>query len=111
MNPLINKHCRVYSSNESTLNLSAIEELRSHTPNWQYCASENALCQTFHFKNFYQVMDFINQVADIANAQDHHPDVQLSYQRCVLCFTTHTVNGVTENDFICASLVDQIVEV
>jgi len=108
MNPLINKQCRAYSSNESPLNLYEVELLRQHTPQWQYCATENELCRTFKFKDFHQTMAFINQVADVAHEHNHHPDIELSYNRCKLRYSTHTVNGMTENDFICAYQINQI---
>lgn len=108
MNPLINKQCRIYSEDESPLNLSDVEVLRQHTPQWQYCATDNELCRTYTFKDFHQVMAFLNKVAEVIHSQDHHPDIELSYKRCKLGFSTHSVNGITENDFICASLIDAI---
>ena len=52
----------------------------------------------------------MNQVAEIAEAQDHHPNMQLSYDRCKVSYNTHTVKGITENDFICAAKIDAIVD-
>lgn len=108
MNPLINKQCRNYSKGESPLNVSEIETLRQYIPDWQFCANNNELSRTFRFKDFHQVMAFINQVAEVAHLQDHHPDVSFSYNRCKIRYSTHTVKGVTENEFICASLIDKI---
>jgi len=108
MNPFINKHCQRVSKEESSMNLSDIEKNRIHTPEWQFCATDNHLSRTFHFKNYTETMAFVNQVAEIADAEDHHPDMVVSYNRCKVCYLTHTVNGVTENDFICASRIDQI---
>lgn len=109
MNPFINKQCRDYSKDESALNLSQVEEFRHHTPDWQYCATENELCRRFSFKNYVETISFVNQVAEIAERQDHHPTMEVSYNRCKVAYNTHTVNGITENDFICASLIDMIV--
>lgn len=107
MNPLINKQCRDYSKDESPLNLSQIEDNRRHTPEWQFCATENELSQTFHFDDYRQTIDFVNKVADVSHAQNHHPEMIVSYNRCKVTFCTHSVNGITENDFICAALIDQ----
>ena len=63
MNPLINKQCRDYSKDESPLNLSQIEDNRRHTPEWQFCATENELSQTFHFDDYHQTIDFVNKVS------------------------------------------------
>ena len=107
MNSLINKQCRDYSKDESPLNLSEIEDNRCHTPQWQFCATQNELIQTFHFADFHQTMVFVNFVAEVAKQQNHHPKMEVSYNRCKVHFCTHSVNGLTENDFICAALIDQ----
>jgi len=107
MNPLINKQCRDYSKDEAPLNLSQIEDKRRHTPEWQFCATENVLCQTFHFNDYDKTINFVNTVAQVSNQQNHHPCMHVSYNRCKVTFRTHSVNGITENDFICAALIDQ----
>ena len=106
MNPLINKQCREYSKDESSLNLSEIEDNRKLTPEWQFCATENELSQTFHFDNYQQTMSFVNKVSEVAHQQNHHPEMVITYNRCKVTFCTHSVNGITENDFICAALID-----
>ena len=110
MNPLINKHCRHYSGKESVLNLSQIESLRRDTPLWQFCATENELCRTFHFGDFSLTMKFVNTVANIAQQHDHHPQMVVTYNRCKIGFRTHSVNGLTENDFICAAIIDELLK-
>ena len=60
------------------------------------------------FKGFYKTMGFVNAVAWIANQELHHPDLQVSYNKCIVTFTTHAVEGLTENDFICAAKVDKL---
>lgn len=107
MNNLTKKQCRAYRKDESPLNLSQIEERRSFTPEWQFCATENELSQTFHFDNYQQTIDFVNLVANISHKQDHHPLMEVSYNRCKVCYCTHSVNGITDNDFICAALIDE----
>ena len=107
MNPLINKQCRDYSEDEKPLNLSEIENNRKNIPQWQFCATENVLCQTFHFDNYQQTMNFVNMVADVSNQQNHHPYMEVSYNRCKVHYKTHSINGISENDFICAAKVDE----
>ena len=107
MNPLINKQCRDYSKDELPLNLSEIEERRKHIPQWQFSATENELTQTFHFNDYHQTMTFVNIVADVSHQQNHHPGMEVSYNRCKVHFRTHSVNGLTDNDFICAWLIDE----
>lgn len=69
---------------------------------------DGALEKSFSFKDFHQTMGFVNALAFIANTEDHHPDLQLSYGRCTVRFNTHDVNGISVSDFFCASKVDAL---
>ncbi|HYW57611.1 MAG TPA: 4a-hydroxytetrahydrobiopterin dehydratase [Polaromonas sp.] len=69
---------------------------------------DGSLDKTFTFKNFHETMGFVNAVAFIANAEDHHPDLTLSYGKCNVRFNTHDVNGISVSDFFCASKVDAL---
>lgn len=109
INKLLNDQCRQYSKHESAMNLSNIEATRHLAPLWQFCANDNELCRVFHFDSYRQTIKFVNAVASIAEAQDHHPDLFVSYRRCKVNYKTHTVNGVTNNDFICAVQIDLLV--
>jgi 4a-hydroxytetrahydrobiopterin dehydratase len=106
INKLLNGKCRVVSKKEGALNLSQVEQLRGLTPDWQFCANDNVLTRVFHFENYAETIAFVNAVATIAEAQDHHPELLVTHKRCKVCYKTHTVNGVTMNDFICAAQID-----
>jgi 4a-hydroxytetrahydrobiopterin dehydratase len=67
------------------------------------------LTRTFGFADFHRTMAFVNAVAWIAHEQDHHPDMTVSYSRCTLNWSTHSVGGLSINDFICAARVDALV--
>lgn len=108
LDKLLNAQCKHYSKKDGALNLSHIEELRRLTPEWQFCANDNVLCRTFRFKSYSETIEFVNKVAAIAEAQDHHPELQVSYRRCKVNYKTHTVDGITENEFICAALIDAL---
>jgi 4a-hydroxytetrahydrobiopterin dehydratase len=69
---------------------------------------DDALEKTFTFKNFHETIGFVNAVAFIANAEDHHPDLAVSYGRCTVRFNTHDVHGISVSDFFCASRVDAL---
>lgn len=69
---------------------------------------DGALEKTFVFKNYHEAIGFVNAVAFIANAEDHHPDLSVSYSRCTVRFNTHDVNGISVSDFFCASRVDAL---
>ena len=67
-----------------------------------------AIEKTFRFANYHETMSFVNAVAFIAHAQDHHPDLSVHYNRCVVRFNTHDVGGLSVTDFECASKVDAL---
>ena len=75
---------------------------------WQFQKKAALISRSFKFKNFSKTMFFVNAVAQIADQQGHHPDVQFGYNYCQLSFTTHEAKGLTINDFICAKKVDQL---
>ena len=69
---------------------------------------DDALEKSFSFKNFYETIAFVNAIAFIANAEDHHPDLAVSYSKCTVRFNTHDVKGISVSDFFCASKVDAL---
>jgi 4a-hydroxytetrahydrobiopterin dehydratase len=71
-------------------------------------ASNGAIEKTFSFAGFQQTMAFVNAVAWIAHAQDHHPDLAVSHGRCTVRYRTHSVGGISINDFICAAKIDAL---
>jgi 4a-hydroxytetrahydrobiopterin dehydratase len=74
---------------------------------WEH--GEGEIAKLFTFKNFYHTMAFVNAVAWVAHTQDHHPDMEVGYKTCRVRYRTHVVEGLTENDFICAAKVDELV--
>ena len=68
-----------------------------------------AIEKSFSFTNYYQTMAFVNAVAFIAHVQDHHPDLSVHYNQCVVRFNTHDVDGISATDFECATQIDALV--
>lgn len=66
------------------------------------------ITKTFSFKNFYETMSFVNAVAHIANKLDHHPDMEVGYNKLTIRFSTHSVGGLSENDFAAAGKIDAL---
>ena len=62
----------------------------------------------FAFADFHATIGFVNALAWIANREDHHPDLHVSYNRCVVAWSTHDAGGVTRNDIICAARTDRL---
>ena len=69
---------------------------------------DGALEKTYTFKNYHETIGFVNALVFIANAEDHHPDLTVSYSKCTVRFNTHDVNGISVSDFFCASKVDAL---
>jgi len=69
---------------------------------------DGALEKTYTFKSYHETIGFVNALAFIANAEDHHPDLAVSYSKCTVRFNTHDVNGISVSDFFCASKVDAL---
>ena len=77
-------------------------------PAWTLDAGAGAIRRSYLFKDFYRTMSFVNALAHLANAEDHHPDLEVGYNYCHVRFTTHAIKGLSENDFICAAKVDRL---
>jgi 4a-hydroxytetrahydrobiopterin dehydratase len=73
---------------------------------WTLAPDAKSLQRAFAFKNFYRTMSFVNAVAHIANTEDHHPDLEVGYNYCRMKFSTHSIDGLSRNDFICAAKID-----
>ncbi len=69
---------------------------------------EGALEKAFSFKNYHETIGFVNALAFIANAEDHHPDLVVSYRKCTVRYNTHDIQGISVSDFFCASKVDAL---
>lgn len=77
-------------------------------PGWSLTADASVLARTFDFPDYHRVMAFVNAVAWIAHQADHHPDLEVGYQRVVVRWQTHAVGGLTDTDFGCAVRVDRL---
>ena len=77
-------------------------------PDWTLATDNRSISRTLRFKDYYQTIAFINALAWIAHGEDHHPDLEVGYNRCVVRYSTHAVGGLSENDFICAARIDAL---
>jgi len=75
-------------------------------PLWQLDNDKQIITHTYSFKNYYQTMAFVNVIAQIAHQQDHHPDLLVTYNSCTVTYSTHSVGGLSINDFICAAKIN-----
>jgi len=82
-------------------------EMAKETPEWML--KDNKIEREFKFGGFREAMEFVNKVADIAESEDHHPDIFVSYNKVRLELSTHAIGGLSRNDFIVAAKVDRMV--
>ena len=85
-----------------------IELLRALHPDWIKSDDGKWISRRFDFDRFTATMGFANAVAWVAESENHHPDLEVSYRYCVVKWTTHAIDGLSENDFICAAKVDRL---
>jgi len=83
-----------------------IRALLEELPGWSI--QNGKLTKTFSFRNYYETTAFLNATAWISHRQDHHPDIELSYNKLTLRYDTHSIGGLSENDFICAARVEAL---
>jgi 4a-hydroxytetrahydrobiopterin dehydratase len=87
---------------------AAAQTLLTQLSGWTMDAAAKEIRRTFSFKNYYATMAFVNAVAWIAHREDHHPDMTVGYNKVTVVFATHSVGGLSENDFISAAKIDAL---
>jgi 4a-hydroxytetrahydrobiopterin dehydratase len=75
-------------------------------PGWQHVADR--IAKTYRFAGWHETMAFVNAVAWIAERTDHHPDLSVHFNRCVVSYSTHDAGGITRNDLVCAARVERL---
>lgn len=106
--PLAHAHCLPRHGHDHRLTEASIRELLPQLPGWELVENGHALSRTFAFPDYYRTISFVNALAHVANAENHHPDLSVHYDRCVVRWSTHDVGGLSENDFICAAKADAL---
>ena len=110
MSELRKKRCKPCEGGIPPMTLEEAEKMQAEVPKWEILDEGQALRRIINFDNHHELMAFVNAVAWISHREDHHPNQQLGYSRCEIVYTTHAVEGLTENDFICAAKVDALME-
>jgi 4a-hydroxytetrahydrobiopterin dehydratase len=105
---LTGQKCQPCESNQAPMSKANAQSYIDQLTDWQLDNSGTKISKLFQFKGFYKTMAFVNAVAWIANKEGHHPDLAVGYNYCRVNFSTHAINGLSENDFICAAKVDTL---
>ena len=104
---LSRKHCVACEGKTECLPGDEVQTLLTQLPNWKLNADASRIRREWKVKDFLTALDFFRRVGDIAEAEDHHPDLHLvGYRNVTIEIWTHAVNGLTENDFILAAKID-----
>ena len=107
MTALLNKASRP-RENEPALTRSQAQALLSEIPGWALNDNTTEISRSYKFKNYYETIAFVNALVWIVHREDHHPDLEVGYNRCHIRFSTHSVKGLSENDFICAAKISAL---
>ncbi len=106
-NELLMMTCRPIPPGTPPISDHDLEHKLSHAEGWEIDNGE--LTKTFQFEDHYQTMAFVNAVAWISHREDHHPSMVVGCRCCSPRHSTHTVSGISDNDFICSAKVDHLV--
>ena len=102
------QHCVPRKGKEAGLSHHAVSAHLALLPGWQLATDSGDIRKEFPFKDYFHTMAFVNAVASIAHREDHHPDLEVGYNRCLVRYSTHDVGGLSLNDFICAAKVEDL---
>lgn len=106
MSDLVRRHCVALPAGTPPLDAARAADLLATLDGWGLDGPW--LGKTFRFADHHQTMSFVNAVAWISHREDHHPDIALGYNQCTVRYSTHSVGGLSENDFICAAKIDAL---
>ncbi len=103
------RKCAPCEGGMAPLTAQEANALRSQLhPDWTLSGDAKSLKRALKFKDFYRTMSFVNAVAHVANVEDHHPDLEVGYNYCRITYATHSIGGLSQNDFICAAKIDRL---
>lgn len=104
---LAEKSCKPCEGGTEPMPRDQIDRTLGDVDGWSF--EEGEIVRTYTFKNYYQTIAFVNALAWVAHAEDHHPDIEVGYKTCKVRYSTHAIGGISENDFICAAKINAVV--
>jgi len=106
MSALADRHCTALPAGTPALGRQQIDVLIAQLRGWTL--ENGTIVKTWSFANYYETLAFVNAVAWVSHREDHHPELTVSYNRCRVQYSTHSVGGLSENDFICAAKLEAL---
>jgi 4a-hydroxytetrahydrobiopterin dehydratase len=108
MDDLTKKKCVPCEGGTPPLEQDAIQQYLPKVPGWGVAADLKSISREFQFNDFKRAVAFVNEVADLAEFEGHHPDIAIWYNKVKLTLSTHAIEGLSENDFILAAKINQV---
>jgi 4a-hydroxytetrahydrobiopterin dehydratase len=109
MNELARKKCKPCEGGVAPLTPDQVRPMLKGLQGW--ALDGKMIAKTYEFKNYYETMAFVNAAAWVSHREDHHPDMLVGYGKCRVSYVTHAIDGLSENDFICAAKLDALFEI
>jgi 4a-hydroxytetrahydrobiopterin dehydratase len=106
LSDLASQHCRPLPAGSPALSQSQIDLALEQLPGWAF--EHGVIAKTFSFADYHRTIAFVNAVAWISHVEDHHPDLHVGYDRCRVEYSTHSIGGISQNDFICAARIEAL---
>ena len=106
--PLSQRHCVPCKKGGKPLPRNVCEDFLESLPQWKLNLNATKVTREFAFPNFEAALHFVNRIGDIAEMENHHPDIELSWGKVLVNLWTHKVGGLSENDFILAAKIDEL---
>lgn len=110
LSELAQKECVPCKAGAPQLIGSAMRVLFEKLSNGWSIVDDHHLVKEYRFKNFREALDFTNRIGELAESQNHHPDIHLAWGRVQVSIWTHKINGLTESDFILAAKIDALTQ-
>ena len=108
MNELATRKCKPCEGGVPAYTAEQAREMLQDLKGW--ILEEGRLAKVYPFANYHHTMAFVNALAWVSHREDHHPDLEVGYNKCRVVYWTHAVGGLSENDFICAAKCDALFE-
>jgi 4a-hydroxytetrahydrobiopterin dehydratase len=108
LNELARQKCKPCEGGIAPLGAEQVRTLLKGLAGWS--VDGKAIAKTYSFRNYYETMAFVNAAAWISHREDHHPDMRVGYDHCRVSYVTHAIDGLSDNDFICAAKLDALFE-
>ena len=106
MNDLVKRHCKPCEGGTAPCSAEQTKEMLKQLKAW--IVEDGKLVKLYPFRNYHETMAFVNALAWVSHREDHHPDLAVGYNKCRVEYSTHTIGGLSENDFICAAKADAL---